>query len=64
MIYEHNGMLSNSKDPSSIAKTWFALLQKRFDPRKLHDYVEKNYSLDQMLCNYNKVILPEAAQAN
>lgn len=64
MIYDHNGMLSTSKDPSSIAKTWFALLQKRFDPLALHDYVEKNYSLDQMLCNYNKVIVPEAVSAN
>ena len=64
MIYEQNGMLSTSKDPSSIAKTWFELLQKRFDPQSLHDHVEKNYSLDQMLCNYNQAILPEAASLN
>jgi glycosyltransferase involved in cell wall biosynthesis len=64
MIYEQNGMLSTSKDPSSIAKTWFELLQKRFDPQLLHNHVEKNYSLDQMLSNYNHAILPEAASLN
>ncbi|MEI9809896.1 MAG: glycosyltransferase family 4 protein [Bacteroidota bacterium] len=64
MIYEHNGMLSTSKNPSSIAKTWFDLLQKSFDPQSLHDHIEKNYSLDQMLCNYNKAILPEAVRLN
>jgi glycosyltransferase involved in cell wall biosynthesis len=64
MIFEHTGMLSTSKDPSSIAKTWFELLQKKFDPVALHDYVETNYSLDQMLCNYQKVLLPQAAANN
>jgi glycosyltransferase involved in cell wall biosynthesis len=57
MIFENTGLLSQSKDPSSIAKTWFELLQKKFDPRELHNYVEKNYSLDQMIGNYEKTIL-------
>ena len=64
MIFEHTGMLSISKDPSSIAKTWFELLQKKFDPQALHDYVVANYSLDHMLCNYKKVLLPEAVSSN
>ncbi|MBL7742104.1 MAG: glycosyltransferase [Chitinophagaceae bacterium] len=59
MIFENTGMLSQAKDPSSIAKTWFTLLQKDFDAQSLHDYVEANYSLDQMICNYKKAILPE-----
>lgn len=58
MIYERTGLLSRPKDPSSIAKTWFELLQKKFDPQSLHDYVAANYSLDRMLCNYKKAILP------
>lgn len=58
MIFENTGMLSQSKNPSSIAKTWFELLQKKFDPRALHDYVATNYSLDQMIGNYKKAILP------
>ncbi|MBL7738942.1 MAG: glycosyltransferase [Chitinophagaceae bacterium] len=61
MIFEHTGMLSQAKNPSSIAKTWFDLLQKKFDARSLHDYVEANYSLDQMICNYQKALLPETA---
>jgi glycosyltransferase involved in cell wall biosynthesis len=60
MIFEHNGQLSTSKDPSSIAKTWFELLHKKFDPQALHNYVETNYSLDQMIGNYKKAILPQA----
>lgn len=59
MIFENTGMLSQSKDPASIAGTWFALLQKKFDAQALHDYVEMNYSLDQMISNYKKVLLPE-----
>lgn len=64
MIFEHTGMLSQSKDPSSIAKTWFEILHKKFDPQVLHNYVETNYSLDQMLYNYKKAILPETVSNN
>jgi glycosyltransferase involved in cell wall biosynthesis len=64
MIFEHTGMLSVSKDPSSIAKTWFELLHKKFDPQSLHNYVEANYSLDQMLCNYQKVLLSDTVSSN
>ncbi|MDP4263354.1 MAG: glycosyltransferase [Bacteroidota bacterium] len=64
MIFENTGMLSQSKNPSSIAKTWFELLQKKFDPQALHDYVATHYSLDQMLCNYKKALLPETISSN
>jgi glycosyltransferase involved in cell wall biosynthesis len=64
MIFENTGMLSQSKNPSSIAKTWFELLQKNFDPQELHDYVATNYSLDQMLGNYKKALLPAITSSN
>lgn len=59
MIFENTGMLSQSKNPDSIASTWSALLQKKFNAQALHDYVATHYSLDQMIENYKKSILPE-----
>lgn len=58
MINEGTGVLSQSKDPLSIANSWFELLQKKFDPVRLHHFVEENFSLGQMLANYRQAILP------
>lgn len=58
MIFGHTGRLSRSKDPLSIASSWFELLQKEFDPVKLHDFVEENFSLDRMLASYRQELLP------
>jgi len=56
MIFDHTGKLSQSKDPLSIAQSWFDLLQKEFDPMALHNYVAENFSLDKMLTNYKQTI--------
>ena len=61
MIFENTGTLSKAKDARSIAESWYNLLQKQFDPVALHDYVETNYSLDRMIANYEKEILPDMA---
>jgi glycosyltransferase involved in cell wall biosynthesis len=63
MIFENTGAISKSKDAVSIADSWHTLLQKKFDPEALHNYVERNYSLDQMIANYRKEILPETANS-
>ena len=59
MIFDHTGRLSQSKDPLSIASSWFDLLKKEFDPNSLHDFVAQNFSLDQMLSNYRKAIFED-----
>lgn len=56
MIFDHTGKLSQSKDPLSIAHSWFELLQKDFDPTSLHNYVAENFSLDSMLANYKQAV--------
>jgi len=59
MIFDHTGKLSQSKDPLSIASSWFDLLQKQFDPMALHQYVEDNFSLDRMLANYKQALFAD-----
>jgi glycosyltransferase involved in cell wall biosynthesis len=59
MIFDHTGKLSQSKDPLSIANSWFELLQTEFDPVSLHNYVAENFSLDQMLANYKKAVFAD-----
>jgi glycosyltransferase involved in cell wall biosynthesis len=59
MIFENTGVLSKSKDAESIADSWYEVLQKKFDPVSLHNCVEKNFSLDEMIANYRKEILSE-----
>jgi glycosyltransferase involved in cell wall biosynthesis len=56
MITENTGLLSISGNPGSIAETWFQLLQKQFDPRILHNYVELNFSLQKMVEGYSRVL--------
>lgn len=58
MINEKTGLLSESKNPGSIAGSWFAILQKSYDPIFLHHYVKSNFSLPEMLERYRKVLLP------
>ena len=63
MINEKNGLLSQSKNPQSIAASWFAILQKKYDPILLHRYVESNFSLTEMLEHYRKILLPAKQQS-
>jgi glycosyltransferase involved in cell wall biosynthesis len=60
MIFDHTGKLSQSRDPLSIAQSWFELLQKDFDPMSLHSYVAENFSLDKMLRNYKQAVFAKA----
>lgn len=58
MINENTGTLSQSKNPESIADSWFTILRKSYDPLSLHDYVESNFSLPGMISQYEKAVLP------
>jgi glycosyltransferase involved in cell wall biosynthesis len=63
MINEKTGLLSESKNPGSIAGSWFAILQKKYDPVSLHNYVASNFSLNEMLGHYRKILLPAKQQS-
>lgn len=58
MINEKTGTLSKSKDPGSIADSWYTILRKQYDPLSLHDYVESNFSLPAMISQYENAVLP------
>jgi glycosyltransferase involved in cell wall biosynthesis len=58
MINEKTGLLSQSKNPHSIAESWLAILQKKYDPLFLHHYIKSNFSLPEMLEHYRKVLVP------
>jgi glycosyltransferase involved in cell wall biosynthesis len=56
MINERSGLLSKAKDAESIADSWFKLLEKKFNPADIHEYVDQNFSLSQMLIQYEKIL--------
>lgn len=57
MINENTGTLSIARNPESIAKSWFEIVQKEYDPISLHKFVKTNFSLSKMLEEYQAVIL-------
>lgn len=52
MITDFNGELSISRNPGSIAKSWYNILNRRYDKDELHRFVEDNFSLPVMLEHY------------
>jgi glycosyltransferase involved in cell wall biosynthesis len=57
MINENTGTLSQARNPESIAKSWYEIIQKEYDPISLHKFVKTNFSLSKMLQEYQDVIL-------
>jgi glycosyltransferase involved in cell wall biosynthesis len=46
------GVLSNPRDPESIALSWNILLENMPDPNSIRNYVEDNYTKEKMIANY------------
>jgi glycosyltransferase involved in cell wall biosynthesis len=57
MINENTGTLSQARNPESIAKSWYEIVQKEYDPISLHKFVKTNFSLSKMLEEYKEAIL-------
>jgi glycosyltransferase involved in cell wall biosynthesis len=59
MINEKTGTLSEARNPESIARSWHEILQKKYDPVFLHEFVKNNFSLPKMLKEYKDIMLEE-----
>ncbi|MEO8406774.1 MAG: glycosyltransferase [Chitinophagaceae bacterium] len=59
MINERTGTLSEARNPESIAKSWYEIIQRDYDPVWLHEFVKTNFSLPKMLSEYKEIILEE-----
>lgn len=57
MINEQTGTLSEARNPESIARSWYEIIQRNYDPLFLHRFVKENFSLTKMLGEYEEVIL-------
>jgi glycosyltransferase involved in cell wall biosynthesis len=50
------GVLSEPKDPDSIASSWRELLENLPQPNTIRNYVENHYSLEKMVSNYQNYL--------
>jgi glycosyltransferase involved in cell wall biosynthesis len=57
MINEQSGTLSIARNAESIAKSWYDIFQKSYDPLALHQFVKANFSSTRMQEDYKKVIV-------
>lgn len=57
MINDGTGALSEARNPDSIADSWHTIIQRKYDPLVLHEFVKNNFSSSKMQEEYRKVIL-------